>query len=100
MAYAKNIKINKYNKEGIEVQNAYHRIINFEGMDDVRITIGIYWSREDFYNRKQPIDHEFENFIADYSDNAQNLKKQAYEYIMNLEKNTDAVPVLEDGQEF
>lgn len=99
MALSKNINLDKFNTIGMQINNAYHVIVDMQGNSPMVITVGIFWDRDSYKQNKVPLEIKRYEFTPNYEDTSENIKKQFYNYALTLMDFESASAVLEDGQE-
>lgn len=90
-------RIIQYN--GLTIQNAYHRIDTTSSADGTcTASVNSYVSREARSNGEGYLTHDTFQFPLSYGSEAGADKNQAYDYLLGLPENADAVPVFEENQ--
>lgn len=87
------------NYKGLNIIDAYIKIDNFYGNDNVTtILVAIYSSKETRDNGVPYIDLKSYCFKQNFSDTSLNIKKQGYEYLKTLDEYNGAIDLLDYGQ--
>lgn len=82
---------------GLIIENAYIKIDEYSCSKDniVNARLKAYISQDAAKDNKSPIEgsEDFVTMLADYSENAHNVKKQLYEFAKKKEKYKNAIDV-------